>query len=187
MVKLSNWITEKSTGKVTLVALVLFIAFTATVLPAQAKKAEIYAAEVGLIDLSLWYTPEDIYEMAEAYGDDGREAFIQSWLSFDVIWPIVYMVFLSTSISYIIKKVFAPGSRIYLLNVVPFLGLVLDYFENISASWIMYKFPIRISFLSNLVPIFTLTKWILIFLSMLILFYGLGAWARLSFHKNRSN
>jgi membrane-anchored glycerophosphoryl diester phosphodiesterase (GDPDase) len=67
---------------------------------------EVYSSEVGSVDLSLWYTSDEVYEMAEAYGEEGRQAYIQAWLTFDVIWPIIYMVFLSISISYLFKKIF---------------------------------------------------------------------------------
>ena len=71
MRKLSNWLYRVSTGWVALIGLVIFLLFTALVLPEQSAQAELVSGEVGSPDMSFFYSLQDIYEMAEAYGEQG--------------------------------------------------------------------------------------------------------------------
>ena len=52
--KISDWLRRASSGWVALIALVVFVLFTALVLPRQAASAERSAAEAGTPDLSFY-------------------------------------------------------------------------------------------------------------------------------------
>ncbi len=172
--KLSAWLNKNSIGKIALLFFLIFIVFTATVLPKQSKRAETYSAEVGSVDLSLWYSADDVYEMAEAYGEIGRQEYIKARLTFDVLWPIIYMLFLITSISYIFSNAFPANSNLKKLNLIPIAALIFDYFENSLAAIFMAQFPNRNLFISSILPVFTLFKWIFVAGSFAIVLYGLG-------------
>lgn len=184
MYRLSKWIQEVSTGKVTLLALVIFLIFTATVLPAQSKKSESYSSGVGTVDLRFWYSAEEVYEIAEAYGETGRQAYIKSAFTFDVIWPIVYLVFLATLISFVLGRVLLLDKKLLLLNLIPILAVFFDFLENDLASYIFFKFPIQQPIISNLLPVATFLKWIFIGISFVGIIGGLGAWIIQSVRKN---
>ena len=76
----------------------------------------------------------DLYQMAEAYGQQGRQAYIRARFTFDLVWPIAYGLFLTTAISWLLSKALPDGSRWHLLNIAPVLGMLFDYLENIGAS-----------------------------------------------------
>ena len=71
--KISDRLYRVSTGWVTLAALIVFVLFTALVLPGQSAREGSEAAEAGSPDLSLWYAPADLYGMAEACGEFDKE------------------------------------------------------------------------------------------------------------------
>lgn len=158
-----------SSGRAALASLVLFAVFIAFVLPDQAAKAEAYSGEAGSPDTSYFYSPADLYRMAEAYGAEGRLAYVQARFSFDIIWPLVYLFFLGAGISWSLARALPAGSPWRLLNLFPAFGWLFDLLENISASAVMLAFP-RETFFASLAPIFTLTKWFFVNGSMLILF-----------------
>lgn len=160
--KLSNWFLKFSTGRLTLACLVLFLIFTALVLPDQSAKAEVYSAEVGSPDTSLFYTASDLYAMAEAYGSTGRAAYIRARFTFDVIWPLVYLAFLVTAISWLVKRSDLTWGRWGRLNLLPVAGLVFDFLENISAATVMSRYPQTTAVLDHLAGVFTLIKWVFI-------------------------
>jgi hypothetical protein len=169
MTKLSNLLHRVSTGWVTVIALVIFVLFTALVLPGQASNA---AEETGgdvSPDTSLIYTPNDLYNMAEAYGPEGRAAYIRARFTFDLIWPIVYFVFLASTVSWLGARAFDAGNPWRLLNLVPVLGLVFDYLENIATSLVMARYPAETPVVVLLAPIFTLVKWIFVGGSFVVL------------------
>lgn len=177
--ELSNWLQRLSTGWVTLVAMLVFVLFTALVLPGQAAASP--AGADWTPDLSFFYTADELYRLAEAYGEQGRAAYIEQRFTFDLIWPVVYAAFLTTAIGWLFRRVFAPGSPWQLANLAPVLGMLFDYLENISASLVMARYPASTGFVDSLAPIFTMLKWILLGGSFALLFVGLAgaAWQRL--------
>ena len=104
--RISDWLRRISTGWVALAALLIFLLFSALVLPQQATKAEKETGSPDSPDMSFFYSPSDLYEMAEAYGEQGRKAYVEARFTFDLIWPLVYTLFLATAISWVFGRAF---------------------------------------------------------------------------------
>ncbi len=160
--KISTWIHDKSTMAVMLGGLGLFVFFVVWVLPRQAQGIEQERAGMDSPDGSLFYTAEDLYHMAEDYGPQGRADYIRERFTFDLIWPAVYMLFLSTSISWILRRTFPSGVWTRPLNLIPLLGGLFDYLENLAAAVVMWRFPMRMDAIAWLASFFTPVKWVMI-------------------------
>jgi hypothetical protein len=168
---------------VTLAALVVFLLFTALVLPGQASEAGEVAGDIGSPDLSFFYTADQLYQMAESYGVEGRAAYIKARFTFDLLWPVVYMVFLATAISWVNRRAFVADSRWQRMNLVPVLGAFWDYLENISTSIVMARYPNLTPVVDVLAGVLTAVKWIFVGGSFVLLLVGLAIgivrWIRL--------
>ncbi len=140
--KLSVKLYQFSSGFVTLLGLLIFAVFVAFVLPQQAERAEAVSQGAGSPDMSYFYSSADLYNMAETYGAEGRAAYIRARFTFDLVFPLTYLFFLATSISWVMLRA-APdaNSRWRLLNLFPVFGALFDYLENISASVVMLNYP----------------------------------------------
>lgn len=176
--QISEWLHRVSNGWVALAALVIFLLFTALVLPGQSKQAAAASGGESSPDTSFFYTPADLYRMAEAYGAAGRQAYIRARLTFDVIWPVVYALFLVTAISWLYGRALPAGSLWQRANLAPLLGILLDYMENLSTSLVMWRYPARTLVVDMLAPLFTATKWVFVGGSMILLLIGVltGLW-----------
>jgi hypothetical protein len=170
----SDWLGKVSTGRVALAALVLFLAFTALVLPQQASQAEQVTGNGDSPDTSLFYSPQALYDMAEAYGKAGRQAYVRARFTFDLVWPFVYTFFLLTATSWAFRRAFPPDSRWQRANLVPLLALLFDYLENVSTSIVMLRYPAETAVVDLLAPVFTLFKWSTLGAAFLLLALGLG-------------
>jgi hypothetical protein len=170
---LSNWVQQISHGWVTLSIFVLFILFTAFVLPRQASSAKVNTGIDRSPDMSFLYSANDLYHIAQAYGEQGRASYIKVRFTFDLIWPLVYMAFLTTTISWSYHQAFKPDSFLQLANLVPIFGMLFDYLENIATSIVMGRYPTHTIIVDNLAPIFTLLKWIFVGGSFVLLVIGL--------------
>ena len=170
-----------STGPLTLAALVIFVLFTALVMPGQAAQADQVSAGAGTPDLSLTYSAADLYSWAEAYGPEGRAAYVHARLTFDVVWPLVYTFFLVTALSWLSRRGFDPASRWQRINLVPILAALFDFLENAATSLVMLRFPDPTPVVAELAPVFTLVKWLLVGGAFVLLLVALGAalWRRL--------
>jgi hypothetical protein len=180
--RLSDLIHRVSNGWVALSTLILFLLFTALVLPGQATKAEIESGGAPSPDTSFYYTADELYRMAEAYGEDGRRAYIRARFTFDLIWPLVYTAFLCTGISWLNRRAFEPDSLWQRANLAPVLGALFDYLENVSTSLVMARYPGQTPIVDGLAAIFTMVKWAFVNGSFLLLLVGavvgLWRWAR---------
>ena len=163
--RISDWLHDLSSGWVALAALVVFLLFMALILPAQAAKGH----PAGSPDTTLVYAPSELYRFAEAYGPEGRREYIRARFTFDLIFPLVYAGFLITNISWLLRKAFPPASWWQRLNLVPLLGALFDYFENVSASVVMWRYPERMAVVAWLAAGFTVVKWLFVYGSFLIL------------------
>ncbi|MBS1248569.1 MAG: hypothetical protein MAG431_00121 [Chloroflexi bacterium] len=174
--KLSAWLHQITNNWVALIALVIFFAFTAIVLPRQAAKAEAQTGQSTSPDTSFTYSVDDLYHMAEAYGEQGRKAYVRARFTFDLIFPVVYVLFLVTAISFLAGKSLEPNSPWMRANLIPVLGATFDYLENISTSLVMWRYPAPMPIVAFLAPVFTFVKWIFVGGSFLILVLGVVGW-----------
>jgi hypothetical protein len=159
-------------------ALLIFATFSALVLPGQAARSDPQTGYIGVPDLSVVYSAGTLYRWAEAYGEDGREEYIRARFTFDLVWPLVYGCFLVTAITWLYSKAFPAGSIWRLANTAPLAGMLFDYLENMSTSLVMARFPAQTPLFDWLAGFFTLSKWVFIALSFVLLVTGMIAATR---------
>ncbi len=176
--RISDWLRRVSTGWVALSALLVFLLFSAVVLPQQATKAEQETGSSDSPDTSFFYSPSDLYRIAESYGDQGRQAYVRARFTFDLVWPLVYTLFLATAISWVFGRALALDSLWQRANLAPLLGALFDYLENLSTSLVMLRYPDQTAVVDLLAPLFTTLKWGFLGASFLLLFGGIvvAAW-----------
>lgn len=166
--RFSNWLIRISSGRVTLIALGIFLLFTALVLPGQSRQ-EPGGEGTGSPDLSFYYTGADLFRMAESYGEEGREAYVHQRFTFDLAWPLVYTFFLVTSISWLAQRGFESSTPWQAANLVPIFALLFDLLENLSTSLVMIYYPRLLTVLAGAAGFFTLVKWTLVGGSFILL------------------
>lgn len=171
--RVSDWLHRISTTIVVVIATAVFLIFGATVLPAQSRLAEQNSGGASSPDTSFVYAPEKLYEMAEAYGAAGREAYIRARWTFDVVFPLVYVIFLATTISWTFRRGVTEDSILRRANLFPLAGAVFDMLENSAASLVMARYPARTPVVDVLAPIFTMLKWVFVGGSMILLVIGI--------------
>ena len=153
-------------------AVVLFALFTAIVLPVQAEAGAFYTVRYAAPDTSVWYFPDDLYAAAEAWGRDGRAAYVHARVTFDVIWPMVYGTLLLTTLAWVWARGTASGSRWRGVALLPVVAVTLDYAENICTATVMARYPGRTPVLAELAPLLTAGKWLTLSASFMLLGVG---------------
>ena len=160
--RLAEALVAASTGRRALLALVVFVLFTATVLPWQAAIAAGYSEGIGSPDASFWYSADRLYGFAEAYGADGRAAYVRARVTFDVIWPLVYSAMLVLVLGWLLRRASEPLARLRLLILLPIAALLADYGENACTAIVMVRWPETTDLLAAVAPVFTAAKWALL-------------------------
>lgn len=104
------------------------------------------------------YTGEEAYEIMNAYGTDGRNAYKMGILIGDMLYPFVYALFLSA--------LFFRFSKQRWLMFLPWVIAGIDYIENSLNLVQLSIFPEKSFLLGDVAGMFTQIKWILIFLTL---------------------
>ena len=147
----------------------LFMIF---VLPGQAEVSQKYSGISP--DTTFFYQPKKLISAAESYGSEGRQSYIKNRWTFDLVFPLVYVSFLATGISWYLRE--QINKPIYQLNLLPLFGGVFDYLENTATTVVMALYP-KISYLAAyLASGFTLIKWLLVYVSFGVYFAALFAY-----------
>ncbi len=173
IINLSSWIQKNSAGWLLIGSAIIMILVMIFVLPQQAESARQETGSTQSPDTSLIYSPSSLYHLAEDYGPEGRQAYIKARCTFDLVFPLVYGSCLTFGISWFYKYLTGESQRWRAVNLLPLLGIIFDYLENIGTSLVMGLFPTQVSGLELLAAVSTLAKWILISTSFLI-YFGLG-------------
>lgn len=96
-------IVNKTNAIVVLLSLIIFMSFIIFILPQESAKSEAFGL-MESIDTSFIYTADDLYRIAESYGEEGRAFYIRQRFTFDLIWPIAYTQFILIASAYFYKK-----------------------------------------------------------------------------------
>ena len=154
----------------------VFLSFLVFFLPRQAARSPAGTENLPAPDTSLLYSGEDLYRLAGDYGEEGRKEYIQDRFTFDLIFPLAYGFFLTLWIGLALKRIHPRLAGWRLLNLFPPAGMAFDYLENISTSAVMAAYPDRIPIFQAAAPAFTLTKWIFVSGSFVVLIGVLIWW-----------
>lgn len=110
------------------------------------------------LEALVFYSPQDLYDLLNKYGQHGREIYILSSLLMDFIFPLQYSVFFA-SLAYIIyRKLFNKAT---VLKLIVYLGIALclsDWIENIFLITVVANYPGELFAFAWLAAAMTLLK-----------------------------
>jgi hypothetical protein len=166
----SEWIHKISSGRVVLLTIFVMLLFVSIVLPNQAEKSLQETGSARSPDTSFFYQIDELYQIAEEYGEEGRQAYIRSRWTFDLLFPLVYTAFLTVGVSWFLNQSGDLPQVWRLSNLLPILGCGFDYLENGAASWLMAIYPEKLTGLAQATAALSLLKWVLIGMAFLVYF-----------------
>lgn len=157
--KISNALHRHANSRGLLLFLALMLLFATVIVPTAQNKLMGYSNGVDLVDLLFAYTPETVYRMIEAYGEEGRPYYRNFAMSFDLAYPVVYSIFLSLVIGWLLKRAVAPDSKARMLNLLPFGAMLFDWLENACVITMLTLYPAIHPTLARFGSVFTSFKW----------------------------
>lgn len=144
--------------RVWLVSAVVFVAFLVFVLPAEAQRTLEATGTSETPDTSYLYTADDLERLAEEYGEQGRQHYVRSRFTFDIVWPLAYGAFLQASVLLASRRT-VLGRLPTPVVLLPSVAVVFDLLENTSAAIVMARYPDPTPLLAHAAPVFTFMKW----------------------------
>jgi len=155
------------TTKQVIIITTIFILFTSFVLPFVSEFTTKIIGVSESPDTSFSFNTTHIIDLVSSYGKEGRRFYVIIRWTFDVIWPIIYTLFLASSIAYLSRRSNCKFEYKPLYFVL--LGVIFDLLENINATIIMISYPKEAIFFIYLLLLSSILKWVFIGFSFIIL------------------
>jgi len=163
-----NTLQKLSTGRNIIILLVLFLLANFILIPAFYPTFE-------TLDIKTSYTSEQAYALLSSYGEQGRQQYLISELTLDVIYPLVSAFLFSFAILYTFQRAFPGKTGLHKFALTPFGVLVADYLENICIVVMLLLYPQELPILAQVSNVFTIIKFALTPFELLV-FVGLIGW-----------
>ncbi|GIW08634.1 MAG: hypothetical protein KatS3mg060_3439 [Dehalococcoidia bacterium] len=170
-----RWIRRSATGRRLLALTFMMLVFTLMILPWVMERFAGYSRGGHPIDVNVGFAPADAYATLEALGAEGRTFYLLFQITGDIVWPLVYALFLSTLLAWLFARGFSPSSPVQRFIIVPFLVLAADYAENLGILAMILAYPARLDAVAQLTSILQTIKWALTGVCGLLVLVGAAA------------
>lgn len=169
--RLTNW------KSVLIIFLIAVVGFNVILFPWRAGRMQDLAGRpVGIMDTMYAYNPNQAYDKISLYGDAGRPFYALTELTIDLVYPILYNLLLSLTMTLVFRQAVAGDSALQKLRCLPFVVWACDYAENACITILLYSYPQRLDALAWVTSFFSTIKWSLGVASLALIVIGLIAW-----------
>ena len=166
-----QYIYQNVSTKQVLIFFILFVLFTSLALPFVSSYTTKVIGVSESPDTSFNFHLDHLFDIVDSYGERGRLFYVTMRWTFDIVWPLIYTVFLVSSIAYLARRSNCKFG--YKPLYFPLLAVLFDFLENINATIIMLLYPKRIDFFGYMLIGSSIMKWAMIGISfgVVIIFF----------------
>lgn len=177
--EVSDWIISIASGRTVLAALagILVTGFLVNGRPFGIAELKSITGGVGILDMEVFYSPEQAYRFLSAMGEAGRSFELTRIIPLDLLVPFFYALFLSTFISWLLHRWLPEKSPWQRLNVIPVIGALFDYIENLGIIAMLLAWPMEMFSIAQITMAATLLKFGFSILAFVILLGAMVGWA----------
>ena len=174
-------IKKTATGKNTLLLGFLLLILAFFIMPEARQQIGLYAHGTGMIDSELYFSPDQAYQMIEAYSEKGRQLYIAVELTADLFYTIVTALFLCSLLIWSSSIAKNGSIKLIFLIWLPSLLLLVNCLENAAIIWMLSGFPEKYFYLALLTSFFSIAKLILILSCLCIAGWNLALYSSTKF------
>ncbi|MDX9991667.1 MAG: hypothetical protein RBS68_06400 [Anaerolineales bacterium] len=174
IVKLSDFLDRVAKPWLILVSFLVMVAMIGYFLPGAQARME--ANGGGPIDLMMFPTPAAVLAGIAALNAEGRAFYLLVELTYDIVYPISYMLFYGLALTFLLNRITAPGSIARRLNLLPVVAFVFDMLENVGVISLLVSFPAQSAALAGFVSVVNSVKWVFALSGMVVLLGALILW-----------
>ena len=131
---------------------------------------QILALSGGLpiLDTRPGYTIAEVEHLFTVLGEQGRQLYTTLQV-LDLIFPLGYGISMTLALAGIITRLFPEGHSMEKAILIPILGMIFDYLENITIATLIASYPNLSPLVVSIANIFTLLKWSSMILALTLL------------------
>lgn len=166
---------ERATGRNLLLLAAVLVLFSGFLFPVVTSRIESFSGGVGILDLTLHFSPGEAYSRIDAYGPRGRRLYGWMAMTLDVVYPLAYGAFFSFFILYFLRRGSPPSPGLRRLALLPVGAVFADIFENVGITVLLVAYPRRLEGAAALAGYVTTAKWLFVGLSAVAAVFAVAA------------
>jgi hypothetical protein len=176
---ISDRIIAITSGKVVIATLAVYVILIVLIngQPFGVAQLKEITGGVGILDLEVLYTPEQAYALLSAMGEAGRLFDLTHIVPLDLVFPFVYSLFDAVLITWLLHRWLPEESRWHRLNVIPIIGGICDYLENIGIITMLLAWPAQLPDIARFTMAAGFFKFTFSALAFAIIFVAILGWA----------
>jgi len=178
LMRIRRQIEQAASLKALLVLFVCLLPFNLVFFPARSQRLTFYLGyQTTVLDSHFYTPPQDVYRYFSDLGAPGRQLYAISEVTLDILYPLLYGIFLSLLIAWLCSRLFPASSRLRWLPLLPLAGALADLGENLSITALLLAYPSQLPWLIYLANLFGLLKWAAVLSSLALILLGAGLYA----------
>ena len=134
-----------------------------------------YAANGGILDLDFFYSAAQAYQRLAGFGPDGRATYLRILMG-DLIYPGLLGVFISVTLSLLLRRIVPAGGAWRYVNLLPIANMAADYLENAMLIALLAAYPAQLNGIAAIAGVATAIKSVFGLLSFVALGVVLLIW-----------
>lgn len=158
------------TGRTLMIAFIVFAGiFSATHLFPQfggSKAISVAVHGMPILDQRPAFSSIDVFQRLEAFGEAGRAMYQRFTYSADIVFPLSLLVFLALLARFAAQRIMLSAAMRNMLVVLPLIWFGADMMENAIVYTLISQFPAKNDYLGEIVGLVTVSKFILLLLSI---------------------
>ena len=151
-----------------LIFLLVFVVTHIFEIPWGSKAVSQLLGGIEIFDKSPVFSSDAVYERVRLFPEEGLMAYKRFTYTIDLIFPISFLIFLSTFARFVSQRITIPKYLAKVLIRLSFFWIAFDMLENAVIFNILTKFPSQNEFLGSSLGFITVLKFGLLMLSILM-------------------
>lgn len=170
--KVNKLASARSVTVLLFLSLLLMVIINTLNMPVSVPRISELSNGAGILDMKLYYTSGEAYQLLERLQPDGRSVYMKLLLVFDFVFPFLYTLSLVLIVTVTFRYAFQSTTNLQKLCLMPLLAGLCDWIENICVLTMLAKYP-KFSNVAYISGYFTLGKWVFILLSLILIAVGM--------------
>ncbi|MEM7372106.1 MAG: hypothetical protein AAF587_26045 [Bacteroidota bacterium] len=170
LLTLSDW-------RILLAFLLLSSSFSMYFFPHNLNKInEIAGKNLQILDTRGSYTLEEVQELLTDMKAEGRELYHHTTSVLDMIYPVVYTIFMLSLLVFLVRNIWSPDSNLVYVGLLPLGTMLFDYLENFNTLGLLAAYPELSDSAVRYGSTMTGIKWGIAFVCLSMMLLGLIGW-----------
>lgn len=163
----SDWAYTHASPRNIALLLILMTSFNLFVFPFYTNQI-VPDAGPSILDVRFGFSADDAYETLNAFGEEGRRKYLQMIAVADIVYPLIYGLFLIFLASFFLKRIMKASNEFRIVNLLAVDAVFFDFLENMSIMYMIHQFPVRVEFVAGMASVFNVLKYVMVLLAVIL-------------------